>query len=120
MQTDIVKSDGIKFDFENPMAQVVRLGPWDYQIEKWHPSTAWYTQQQQYEVNTKVRAAVDALDYEYNHDARTQSPRLSATRLQPAVGGSGLGPRDLNEQRTQRASFVTTYHTRVHTQQQQQ
>ena len=112
MQTDIVKSDGIKFDFENPMAQVVRLGPWDYQIEKWHPSTAWYTQQQQYEVNTKVRVAVDALDYEYNHDARTQSPRLSATRLQLAVV---RGPRDQEEQRTQRASFVATYRKRVHT-----
>ena len=35
--------------------------------------------QQQYEVHTKVRVrvAIDALDYEYNHDARTQSPRSS-------------------------------------------
>ena len=115
MQTDIVKSDGIKFDFENPMAQVVRLGPWDYQIEKWHPSTAWYTQQQQYEVNTKVRVAVDALDYEYNHDARTQSPRLSATRLQLAVCRRGLGPREQEEQRAQRVSCVATHHTKVHT-----
>ena len=43
--------------------------------------------QQQYDVPTKVRVrvAIDALDYEYNHGARTQSPRLSATRLQLAV-----------------------------------
>ena len=29
---------------------------------------------------------------EYNHDARTQSPRLTAARLQLAVGRRGLGP----------------------------
>ena len=64
---------------------------------------------------------VDALDYKYmyNNDARTQSPRLSAVRLQLAVGRRGLKPRDREEQRTQRASFVATYHTRVHTEQQQ-
>ena len=55
---------------------------------------------------------------EYNHDARTQSPRLTAARLQLAVGRRGLGPREQGEQRTQRASFVVTYHTRVHTEQQ--
>ena len=42
---------------------------------------------------TKARAAIDALDYEYNHDARTQSPRFTAARLQLAVGRCGLGPR---------------------------
>ena len=41
-------------------------------------------------------------------------PRLSTARLPLAVGGRGLGPRD-QEQRTQRASFVATHHTRVHT-----
>ena len=51
------------------------------------------------------------LDYEYNHDSRTQSPRLFAARLQLAVGRRGLGPRDQEEHR----SFVATYHTRVHT-----
>ena len=42
MQTGFAKSDGVKSDFENPMAQVVRfwpkmrrLDPSDYQIEKW-------------------------------------------------------------------------------------
>ena len=40
-------------------------------------SRAWYTQQG-YEVHTAVRVAIDALHYEHNHDARTQSPRLSA------------------------------------------
>ena len=76
--------------------------------------------QQQYEVHTKVRvrAAIDAMDYEYNHDARLQSPRLTAARLQLAVGRRGLGPREQGEQRTQRASFVATYHARVHTEQQ--
>ena len=76
-------------------------------------------QQQQYEVRTDVRVAIDAFDDEYNHDARTKSRRLSAAR-QLSVGGSGIGPRDQQEQRTQRASFVTMHHTRVHTQQQQQ
>ena len=63
-----------------------------------------------------VRVVIDALDKEYNHDARTQSPGFSAATLQPTVGGSGLGPGDQEEQSTQRACFVTTYHTRVHTQ----
>ena len=49
------------------------------------------------------------------HDARTQSPRVSTASLQPAVGPRGLGPTDQEEQRTQRASFVATYHTREHT-----
>ena len=70
--------------------------------------------QQQYddEIHTEVRVEIDALDCKYNHDARTQSPRLSAARLQLAVG---LGPRDQEEQCTQHASFVATYRTRVHT-----
>ena len=34
--------------------------------------------QQQYDLHTEVRVAIDALDYEHNHDARTQSPRRSA------------------------------------------
>ena len=67
---------------------------------------------------TDERLTIDALEYEYNHDARTQSPRLSAASLQLAVGRCGLGPREQEEQRTQRASFVATYHTKVHTEQQ--
>ena len=55
------------------------------------------------------------MDYEYNHDARTQSPRLSTGRLQLAVGQRGLGHADQEEQRTQRASCVATHRTRVHT-----
>ena len=39
---------------------------------------------------------------EYNHDARTQSPRLTEARLQLAVGRFGLGPREQGDQRTQR------------------
>ena len=57
---------------------------------------------------------------EYNHDARTQSPSPTAARLQLAVGRRGLGPRDQGDQRTQRVSFVATYDSRVHTEQQQQ
>ena len=74
--------------------------------------------QQQYEAHTKVRVAIDALDSEYNHDARTQFPRLSAARLHIDVSRRGLGHREQEEQRTQRASFVVTYRTRVHTDQQ--
>ena len=55
---------------------------------------------------------------ECNHNARTQSLRLTAARLQLAVGRRGLGPREQGEQRTQRASFVVTYHAGVHTEQQ--
>ena len=66
--------------------------------------------QQQYKVHTKVRVrvAIDALDYEYNHDVRARWPRLTAGRLQLAAGRRGLGPREQGEQRTQRASFVAT------------
>ena len=46
-------------------------------------------------------------DYEYNHDERTQSPRLTAARLQLAVGRRGLGPREQGEQRT-RLSWLRT------------
>ena len=56
---------------------------------------------------------------EYNHDARTQSPRLTAARLQLAVGRRGLGPREQGNQRTQRASLVARFHASVRTEQQQ-
>ena len=65
--------------------------------------------QQQYEVNAAaVRVAIDALDYEYNHDARTQSPRLCADRLRVQYQ---------EEQLTQGASFVATSHTKVRSKQ---
>ena len=51
-------------------------------------------------VQIKVRVAIDALDYQYSLDARTQSPRLSAAGLQVAVGRRGLGPREREEQST--------------------
>ena len=56
---------------------------------------------------------------EYNHDARTQSPRITAARLQLAVGRRELGPKEQGDQRTQRASFVARNHASVHTEQQQ-
>ena len=62
--------------------------------------------QQQCEVHTDVRVTIDALDYEYNHDARTQSPRPAAARRQLAVDRRGLGSGEQEEQRTQRASSV--------------
>ena len=80
-----------------------RAGPW-------YSSSTRYTQK--YE-----QRSIGALDYEYDYDARTQSPRLTAPRVQLAVRRCGLGPREQEEQRTQRASFVATYHTRVHTEQ---
>ena len=46
-----------------------------------------------------------------------RSRRVSADRLQLAVGRRGLGPRDQEEHRTQRVSFVTTYHTKVRSKQ---
>ena len=63
--------------------------------------------------------AIDALNYEYNYDAGTQSPRLSAARLQLAVGRRGLASRDQEERRTQCAFFATMFITREYTQQQQ-
>ena len=65
---------------------------------------------------TQRSTTINALEYEYNHDAQTQSPRLSATNIQLDVGRRGLGPinRDQEERRTQRASFVAMYHTREH------
>ena len=98
--------------------KILRLDPSDYQVEKWHRSLikwksnwagpAWCSSSTRYQVHTKARVATDALDYEYNHDTRTQSPRLAAARLQLAVGRRGLGPREQGEQRTQRVSFVAT------------
>ena len=67
-------------------------------------------------IRDSVRVAIDALDYEYNHDARTQSPRLTAVRLQLAVGRRGLGLREQGEKRTQRASFVAIRVMREYTQ----
>ena len=69
-------------------------------------------------IRDRVRGAIDALDYKYSHDARTQLPRLTAAKLQLGVGRRGLGRREHEEQCTQRASFVATYHARVHTEQQ--
>ena len=83
-------------------------------------SRAGLVQQYQYELRATVRIAINAFNYEnaINNDARTQSPRLTAARLQLAVGRCGLGPRDQGERRTQRASFMAAYHARVHTEQQ--
>ena len=69
---------------------------------------------QQYEIHTELRVAVDALVDEYNHDARTQSTHFSVASLQSAVGGRGLGSTDLEEQCTQRTSFVATCYTSAH------
>ena len=37
--------------------------------------------QHQNEIHTDVRVIIDALENEYIHDARTQSPRLSAATI---------------------------------------
>ena len=57
---------------------------------------------------------------ESNLDGRTRSPCFCAPRLSLGVGGRKRGPRDQQEQRTKRASYVATSQTRVQTQQQQQ
>ena len=48
--------------------------------------------------------------------SRRASPRLHGQTT--VVGRHGFRPRDQEEQRTQRASFVATHHARVNTQQQ--
>ena len=114
MQSDFAKSDGITSDWRIRWPKWSDFGPKSddsthriikskdgigLQSSKNLTSRAGLIQQQ-YDVHTKVRVANDALDYEYHHDARTQSPRLTAARLQLAVGRRGLGPREQGEQRT--------------------
>ena len=132
MQSDFAKFDGIKSDLRIRWSKSSDVGPKSddstHRNIKSKNGIALQSSknltvqsrlvQQQYEVRTKVRVAIDALDYEKNHDERTQSPRLTAARLQLAVGRRGLGPREHREQRTQRASFVATYHAKVHPEQQ--
>ena len=77
--------------------------------------------QQQYEAHRKYEYEQRSMRWtvnEYNRDALTQSLRLTAARLRLAVGQRAFGPREQRDQRTQRASFVATYHARVHTEQQ--
>ena len=53
--------------------------------------------------------SIDALDYEHNHDAQTQSPRLTTATLQLDVGRRGLGPREHGEQNPTTRSIVLSY-----------
>ena len=69
-------------------AKICRLGPSDSQSQNGiglssnkKDVTEQSLVQQQYEVHTHVRVTIDALDYEYNHDARTQSLRLSTATV---------------------------------------
>ena len=92
MQSDIVaKSDEIKSDRETDgpsrpiLGQNLNTRPVGFSNRKmasvFHQVVAeqlLVLVQQQYEVHTDVRVTIDALKYDYNHDARTQSPRLSA------------------------------------------
>ena len=57
-----------------------------------------------------VRVAIDELENECAN--AVVAPLREQTA---AVGRRGLGPRDQEEQRTQRASLVAKYHKRVHT-----
>ena len=133
MQSGFAKADGIKSDLRIRWPKSSDYGPKSDEsthrimkskngiglqssknlAEQSRPGTAAVVH-----TKVRVRVSIDALDSEYNHDARTQSPRLTAARLQLAVGRRGLGSREQGEQRTQRASFVATYHARVHTEQQ--
>ena len=72
-------------------------------------------------LRTATRAAPNGGDVRKQKSARlpqyaipTQSLRLSTVGLQLAVGGLGLGPIEQEEQGTQRAPFVATYHTSTH------
>ena len=100
MQSDFAKSDGIKSDLRIRWPKSSDFGPKSddstHRIIKSKSRMGLQSSknltdradlvQQQYEVHTKVRVAIDALDHEYNHDARTQSPCLTAARLQLTVG----------------------------------
>ena len=127
MQSDFAKSDGIKSDLRIRWPKSSDFGPKSedsthriINSKKWHPSLiksrpgtaavlgTRYTQEFEH-------VAIDALDYKCNHNARTQSPRLTAARLQLAVGRRGLGSREQGDQRTRPASVVATYRTRVYT-----
>ena len=110
MQSDIAKTDGIKSYLRIRWPKSSDFGPKSddsiHRIIKSKNGIGLRSRksltvsraglvQQQYEVlHTEVQVAIDALDCEHNHDARTQSPRLSAGRLQLAVSRRGLGPRD--------------------------
>ena len=91
MQSDIAKSDGIKSSLRIRWPKSLDVGPkFDDSVHRILKSkngiglssrkrvTEQSLVQQQYEVRTDVRVPIDALDYEYNHNARTRSPRLSA------------------------------------------
>ena len=117
MQSNFAKSNGIKSDLRIRWSKSSDFGRKSddstHQIIKSKNGNGVFNQvkiqlsraglvQQQYEVHTKARAAIDAVDYEYSHDARTQSPRPTAARRQLAAGRRELGPREQGEQRTQR------------------
>ena len=101
MQSNFAKSNGIKSDLRIRWSKSSDFGRKSddstHQIIKSKNGNGVFNQvkiqlsraglvQQQYEVHTKarVRVAIDALECEYNRDARTQSPRLTAARLQLA------------------------------------
>ena len=126
MQSDIAKSDGINSDLRIRWPKSSYFGPKSddsvhriliskkgigFELNKNLIVQGLDSSSTTTRYHIEVRVAIDALDYEYNHDARTQSRRLSAARLQLAFCRRGLGPRDQEEQRTQRASFVAAYHT---------
>ena len=75
-------------------------------------------QQQQYEVHTDVRVAIDALEKEYNHDARTQSPRLSAARSVEA--GSDLETKRNSAPSSPFVTYVSYDSTHIHSSSKQQ
>ena len=118
----VVRFWAVKIPSDSDFAPTLRLAP----SVKWHRSVkiylsrAWDTQQQ-YEVHTAVvRVAIRITN--------TTTPRCTNAVAAPLRGKTtntvvverrGLGPRDQEDQRTQRASFVATRHTRVRSNQQQ-
>ena len=75
------------------------------------------TKHELYEEVVRVISSDRCVGLQYHHDSRTQSPRLSADRPQLS-GDLGSDRETQEEKRTQRASFVATYRTRVRRNQQ--
>ena len=70
------------------------------------------------EVHTDLQVAINALDNSYNHYARTQSPRLHTNQITSSCRWTRART-ERQEQRTQHAPVLATYHTRLNTKQQQ-
>ena len=130
MQSDFAKSDGIKSNLRIRWLKSSDFGPKSddstHRIIKSKNGIRLYSSKN-LTINKQSRAGTAAVRGTYKS---TSSDRCVGLRIPPrcanavaaplcgqtaAVCRRGLGPRDQEEQRTPHASFVTTYHSRVHT-----